>query len=113
MNTEKLKTLAQVGEAIEVVEDARAVDGLAPSERSALETTSVKLRNVERTIIKMVSNELIGSLTSDAKALNDLANQIKQSEGNLESVAQTIKKTAGVVEAFISFVKTAVSTGFL
>ena len=113
MNTEKFKTLAQVDAAIEIVEEARAVDNLSPSERLALETASAKLRNIERSIIRMVSNELVDSLTSDANALNDLANQKKQSAGKLERVANTIQKTASVVEAFITIVTTAASAGFL
>ncbi len=113
MNTEKIKTLEQVDIAIEIVEDVRAVDGLTPSEKLALETISEKLRNVERTLIRMVSNELVDSLTSDANALNDLANQIKRSAGKLGEIANTIQKTASIVEAFITIVTTAVSAGFL
>ena len=113
MNTEKLKTLEQVHDAIDIVENERAKTGLTPSQRVDLETASVRLRNLERTIIRIKTNELVASLTSDAKALKDLASQIKQSAEKLDEVANAIEKAASIVEAFIKIFTTAVSAGFL
>jgi hypothetical protein len=113
MNTEKIKTLEQVHDAIDIVENARAITGLNPAERLELETASVKLRNLERTIIRIKTNELVASLTSDANALKDLANEIKHSAEKLSGVASAIEKAAGVVEAFIKIVATAVAAGLL
>jgi hypothetical protein len=113
MNTEKIKTLEQVHDAIDIVENARSITGLTPSERLELETASVKLRNLERTIIRIKTNELVASLTSDTDALKDLAKEIKQSAEKLTGVASAIEKAAGVVEAFIKIVASAVAAGLL
>lgn len=113
MNTEKIKTLEQVHDAIDIVENARAISGLTADEILELETASVKLRNLERTIIRIKTNELVASLTSDANALKDLSNQIKQSADKLSGVATAIEKAANVVEAFINIVASAVAAGLL
>jgi methyl-accepting chemotaxis protein len=111
MSTDKNQTLEQVDDAIDAVEEARAIHGLTDSELSALETASEKLSNIERSITKMVSNELVGSLSADANSLNDLANQIKESADKLEDVASVIEKAAHIVEGFINAVGTATSAG--
>lgn len=113
MNTEKIKTLEQVHDAIDIVENARAITGLTPDERLELETASVKLRNLERTIIRIKTNELVASLTLDSNALKDLAKQIKQSAEKLAGIATAIEKATGVVDAFINIVATAVSAGLI
>ena len=113
MNTEKIKTLEQVFDAIDIVENARAIAGLAPSERLGLETASVKLRNIERNIIRIKTNELVALLTADVDTLKDLANQMKQSADKLAGVGHAIEKAAGVVEVFIKIVVATVGAGLV
>ncbi len=113
MNTEKIKTLDQVLDAIDIVENARAISGLTSDERLELETASVKLRNLERTIIRIETKELVALLTADANALKDLSNKIKQSADKLSGVANAIEKAAGVVEAFINIVSKAIAAGLI
>ena len=113
MDAEKNKTLAQVHDAIDIVENERASDNLTPSERIQLERASVNLRNLERTINRMKLNELVASLTSDANALDHLANQMIQSAGKLAGVARTIQNAAGAIEAFIKIVNKATGSGLI
>lgn len=113
MNTEKIKTLEQVHDAIDIVENARAIAGLNSDEKLQLETASVKLRNLERTIIRIQTTDLIASLTTDTNALKDLAAKIKQSADKLDGVASAIEKAAGIVESFINIVASAIAAGLL
>jgi hypothetical protein len=113
MNTEKIKTLEQVLDAFDIVENARAISGLTSDERIELEKASVKLRNLERTIIREETKELVALLTADANALKDLSNRIKQSAEKLSGVATAIEKVASVVDSLINIVASAVAAGFL
>lgn len=113
MNTEKIKTLEQVQDALDIVENARADQNLSPDEKHELEKAAVKLRNLERSIIKKEQQNLVDSLTADTNALKDLADQIKQSSDKLSGVAAAIEKAANVIEAFISIVATAVASGLI
>jgi hypothetical protein len=113
MNTEKIKTLDQLRDAFDAVENARAQQGLSAEEDHALELASIKLRRMERSIIKMVQLELVDSLTVDSKTLKDLTVQIKQSSAKLSGIAAIIEKAAGVVESFIKIITAAASSGLL
>lgn len=113
MNTEKIKTLEQIHEAIEIVENARAIVGLSPEQRYELESASVKLWNLEQSIIRKKGEELIAILNSDSKALNELAERIKKLSDSLAGVAFAIEKAAKVVEALINIITTAVSVGLV
>jgi hypothetical protein len=113
MDIEKNKTLEQVQESLEIVESARADQSLSPAEKNKLEIASVKLRNLERSLIKIIQMELVASLTADSKALKDLTVQIKQSSDRLSGVAATIEKAASVVESFIKIITTAAAAGLL
>src|SRR5690349_6400719 len=107
MNTQKIKTLEQLRDAFDAVETARAELGLSREEDNALELASVKLRQMERSVIKIVQLELVDSLTDDSKALKDLTVQIKQSSAKLTGIASIIEKAAGVVESFIKVITAA------
>ena len=113
MNTQKIKTLDQLRDAFDAVEEARAQQGLTPEEDSALELASIKLRRMERSIIKIVQLELVDSLTADSKALKDLTVQIKQSSAKLSGVAAIIETATGVVDSFIKIITAAASSGLL
>ena len=113
MNTIKIKTLTQVHDALEIVENARADQSLNSNEKFELEKAAVKLRNLERSIIKLVQLELVASLTADSTALKTLSNEIKKSSDKLSGVAVRIEKVAKVIEAFISIVTTAAAAELL
>lgn len=113
MDTEKIKTLVQVHDALEIVENARADQGVNANEKFELELAAFKLRNLERSIIKLKQNELLTSLTADSVALLTLSEEIKKSSDKLSSVAFAIEKAAKVVEAFVSFVTKVTAAGFL
>jgi uncharacterized protein Yka (UPF0111/DUF47 family) len=113
MNTEKINTLEKVQDAMDIVENARAVTGLTPDEKTKLEAASTKLRNLERTIIRIKTTELVASLTSDSEALKILAGQIKESSEKLSGVANAIEKAACIAETFIKIISTAFAAGLL
>jgi hypothetical protein len=113
MNTEKINTLAQIHAAQDIIISALADPTLTPAEKEALQDTSLKLRNMERSIVALAGQALVDSLTSDTTDLKDLIERIKQSAEKLAGVASSIEKAAGIVEAFISIVSTAMITGVL
>ncbi len=111
MNTEKINTLAKIHAAQDVIIDALADPQLTKNEISALQDSSLKLRNMERSIVALVGQKLVDSLTADTKDLKTLIKQIEQSAEKLSKVANGIKKAARVVEALIKIVSTAISMG--
>ena len=113
MDIEKEEALQQVQDSIEIVENARADQSLNPVESNALEIASLKLRNLERSIIAIVQLELVASLTADTQALKELTVQIKQASDKLSGVASVIEKAATVVESFIKVVTAAASSGWI
>jgi hypothetical protein len=113
MNTEKIKTLEQVHDAFDVVEEARSGSDLSQTERIELEKASVQLRNLERNIIKAKTNEMINALTSDTEALKKLAKEISEMANKLKVIASVIEKAAKVVEIFVHVASTAASAGLL
>ncbi|MDT0677537.1 hypothetical protein [Autumnicola musiva] len=113
MNTEKIKTLEKLLDTIEIVENARSIDGLTAEERVQLEKASVSLRNVERSIIRIKTNELVDTLTEDAKALDYLADEINLSAQKLAGVAKAIEKASNVVKAFVKIAAKAISAGLV
>lgn len=113
MNTEKIQTLDVLLDAMDIVENARSIKDLTHDERLELEKTSVLLRKIERSIIKLKTNQLIGSITADAKALNELAIKIENKATNISILANVLKKTAKVVELFVQIVSKTISAGLL
>lgn len=111
MDSEKIKTLQQVQDAFDIVEEARTANSLTSPERLNLEIASVKLRSIERSIIRSKADELITSLTADSKALKDLAGQIIRSTEQLSHIARALEKAAQVVEAFVNVVIAAAAAG--
>jgi hypothetical protein len=113
MDTLKINTLDQVSDALDAVEDARAAKGLSASDKDNLETASLKLRDLERSIIKSEQDELVATLTADSTALKDLTEQISQSSKKLDNITAILETTTKLVDAFISVVVTAVGAGLL
>ncbi|MFT3936099.1 MAG: hypothetical protein QM726_20880 [Chitinophagaceae bacterium] len=113
MDTSKIKTLDQVSDAIDAVEDARAVKNLSAKDKAALEKTAVTLRNIERAIIKSVQGEMVDTLKSNTKALEDLTDQINKSAKKLDKLTDTLEKTCKAVEGLINVIVTAVGAGLL
>lgn len=113
MNTEKIKTLDVLLDAMEIVENARSIKDLTPEERLELEKTSVLLRNIERSIIRIKTNEMVAILTADASALKELAGKIKNSAERLTGVARALEKAAKVVEVFVQIAAKTISAGLI
>ncbi len=113
MDSAKIKTLDQVHDALDVVEDARADLDLQPADKLLLEKASVQLRNLERTIIKQKEQELVEGLKTDCKDLTELIDQMKKSAESLAKIAGVIEKANKIVEDLINVVAKAVSVGLV
>jgi len=113
MDTSKLKTLDQVSDAMDAVENARAIKGLSQKDKDALEKTAVTLRNIERFIIKSIQDDLVESLKSDTTALKDLTAQIENSGKKLDKLAAILEKTTTAIDGLISVIVTAAGAGLL
>ncbi len=113
MNTEKIKPLEQLHDALVEVENARARSDLTNTERAGLEQAAVKLRNLERAVIRAKTNDMIKALTNDTADLKKLAGEMFEKAKRLESIANVIEKAATVVDVFVQVVTTAASAGLL
>jgi hypothetical protein len=113
MDTLKINTLDQVSDALDAVEDARDSTGLSAADQDTLEIASLKLRDLERSIIKSLQDELVATLTADSTALKELTARINQSSAKLDNIAAILQKTTKLVDAFISVVVTAVGAGLI
>lgn len=113
MDSAKIKTLEQVHDALDLVEDARSDVNLLPSERTELEKASVQLRNLERNIIKQKEQELIEALKSDTKELSELVEEMDKSTEKLAKIGEAIQKANKIVEDLIKLITKALSAGLV
>ena len=108
----KPKTLEQVSDALDAVEIARAKKGLSAADKMALQTASLTLRSIERSMEKTIQEGLIASLEADTAGLQELIEKIKKSSKKLDKLAGILETTAKVVDAFAKIMVTAVGAGF-
>lgn len=113
MNDLKIKTLEQVHNAMDAVEEQRADFSLKASEKQTLEDISVSLRNIERSIIREKEQGMVAILQKDADGLKDLTEKIKQSSKKFEALAGTLGKACQVVEGLIKIITTAIGVGLI
>ncbi|MEP6748349.1 MAG: hypothetical protein ABJB86_11530 [Bacteroidota bacterium] len=113
MDTSRLKTLEQVSDAMDAVEDARGMKGLSEDDEQTLEDTSVTLRNLQRTIIKSLTENLVANLQSDSAALEDLTDEINQSAKNLDTLTNVLQKTSQAIAGLVNVVTLAVKVGLI
>ncbi len=113
INTEKENTLEKVQEAFESVEEARSKEGLTSSEKSGLESASVRLRSIERTLIRKKTNELEEALSSDSDDLKELTNKIKQSASELSETAKSLEKVSKLIESLLNNIASATAAGLI
>ena len=109
----KPKTLDQISDALDAVEASRGKKGLTATDKSILQTASLKLRSLERSVEATIQDELVESLSADTASLQDLIAQINKSSKKLDKLATVLEKTAKVVDAFVKIVVTAVGAGLL
>ncbi|MEO5683759.1 MAG: hypothetical protein ABIQ88_14030 [Chitinophagaceae bacterium] len=109
----KPKTLQQVRDAMEAVEVAGRKRGLSASDKIALQTVSLTLHNMERTITESIENKLVEDLTRDSNALKDLTEKILAASKKLEKLAGILETTAKVVDGFVKIVSVAFGAGLL
>jgi len=108
-----IKTLDQIGVALDNIEEARADASLNSKDKTALEAAAVSLRSLERSIIRSTELELVAALKADSTELQKLVVQIKASAAHLAKVSATIEKASKAVEALISIMITAAKAGLL
>lgn len=115
MDTSQFKpqTLQQVRDAIDGVGVARGKKGLTAAEKVLLQDTLMTLRNLERSIIDTIRDELVASLTADTEKLQDLTAKINKANKKLDKLAGVLETTAKVVDGFVKIIVTAVGVGLL
>jgi uncharacterized protein YoxC len=107
----KNNVLEQIHAAQDVIINALANPNLTPFEIKALQDASSKLRKMERSIVELIGQSLVDSLTTDFADLNKLIEDIKKSAEKLEGVAAVVEKASAVVEELIGIVGTAIPKG--
>lgn len=113
MNTEKIKTLEHILDAMDIVENARAISGLTQEERYELERTAIQLRNAQRAIIRAKTKEMISKLTDDSKALKELSKKINNAAEKLAGVAKAVEKAGQIIETFVNLASNAITAGLI
>ena len=109
----KDKTLLQVRNALEAIEEQREADNLKKADRLLLEQAAVALRNIERTITREKEEDMVAVLEKDSKELKGLSESITKSAKKLEGLAVVVAKASTVVEGLIKIIATAVGAGLL
>ncbi len=113
MEALKTQILEQVNDALRAIEDARDDIHIPEQQKFYLETISVQLRNMERSIIRQKELELVDTLTSDSHALKEMARRLKDSAKKLEKIADAVEKVSKLVELLIKAVAGGISAGLL
>lgn len=111
MDTAKIKTLQQVDAALLLVENAMTQKNLSDSDTLTLNTAFVNLRDLERSIINTIGDELVESLKCDSNSLSVLSDQIDKSSAKLGNIATAVKKATQAVDALITVIIAAAAVG--
>ena len=109
----KIKTLEQVHEALDAIEEEREEANLSEKEKTQLEKIAIQLRNIERSIIRQKEEELVAVLTDDSTQLKVLIEEIHRSSFKLTRVTHVIEKASNAVAALIKIITTATSAGLI
>ena len=111
MDPQKLKTLDQVNEAIEVVDKACTDTTLTLAQKSQLDDAYVQLRSIEKSIIQLQQQALVDTLTQDAQALQALAGTIAQSAQKLSKIATILSTVTKAMQTLIDAVTSGLAAG--
>jgi len=101
MEITKQLAMKEVQLAIESIEEARSISDLKKEERLILESSLIKLSNIEQSIIRKIGNDLVSKLTTDAEGLNELVVQIDKTTMTCTTAVNKIVKATELVNSFI------------
>lgn len=113
MNTEKIKTLDQILDSIEIIENARSINDLSQEDRLKLEKASLQLRNLITTIIREKSNKLIEILNRDTDKMKSLIEKMQISNKKLAGVAKSLEKATNIIESLVNITSQALLSGLV
>ncbi|WP_431166141.1 hypothetical protein [Tenacibaculum halocynthiae] len=113
MNTEKIKTLDQILDSIEIIENARSINDLSQEDRLKLEKASLQLRNLITTIIREESNKLIEILNRDTDKMKSLIEKMQISNKKLAGVAKSLEKATNIIESLVNITSQALLSGLV
>lgn len=104
-DTEQLRTLKEVREALSENDEFRLDPGIDEGQRRTLEETALALRTVERKLIESVSDTLADRLEEASVPLEELAREIRAKVTSMNAPAkflEHIKKAASLVTRFLT-----------
>lgn len=104
-DTEQLRTLKEVREALSENDELRLDPGIDEGQRRTLEETALALRTVERKLIESVSDTLADRLEEASVPLEELAREIRAKVTSMNAPAkflEHIKKALSFVTRFLT-----------
>ncbi|RBW55794.1 hypothetical protein DS884_15700 [Tenacibaculum sp. E3R01] len=113
MNTEKIKTLDQILDSIEIIENARSINDLSQEDRLRLEKASLQLRNLVTTIIREKTKKLIEILNRDTNKMKSLIEKMQISNKKLAGVAKSLEKVTNIIESLVNITSQALLSGLV
>ena len=98
MDSKKLAVIRLLHDSMEEIEIARADTEISKANKRMLEQCAVKLRDIERSIIRKETNELIHLLEKDANELEVLIVKIDKAFQKLEKLAKHLESATKAIK---------------
>ena len=97
----KQLAMKEVHSAIESIEEARSISDLKKEERLILESSLLKLINIEQAIIRGIGDDMVSKLMIETEELNNIVAKIDKTAETLEGVVDKIDKASELVNVVI------------
>lgn len=95
---ENLKTLAQIQQAIEVVDRDRMREELTQSQRELLEESAIALRDAERVLIQKTEKEILKQLEGVTERLGNISKLIREKVKSINNIAKSLDSIEAVIK---------------
>lgn len=110
-NTERLKAIQLVHEALNAALAAQANDKLSPTQRDRAETAALQLRVIEGRLIMEEMDDLVADLKKDVVPLRAVVNKMKGDVKMLQAVAEKIEIAAKAIGVLVDIASKAATMG--
>ena len=94
--------LKEIYDSITNVETKRYDENLSKIEKTQLELTLIKLRDMERAVINKKNDEILLGLSAITPTLNELINEMKSSGEKLNELNVKLKRLVNIIN-FLKF----------
>ena len=94
--------LKEIYDSISNVETKRYDENLSKIEKTQLELTLIKLRDMERAVINKKNDEILLGLSAITPTLNELINEMKSSGEKLNELNVKLKRLVNIIN-FLKF----------